>query len=240
MSLDDQKAFEIALAENLQSRSLSPIEEAEAFKSYVTNFGRGSVSRLARKIGKSEAYVSHRLLLLGLPKALTDKISRRLLDPSIATELIWLKSEKSQVELARAVSDFHLSFRQIRDIIHLIRTEDTSVDKAVEMILQTREDKMVAHRSSEPTREQSISEDPWPAYQDTTNDDSQSQEILGHATLVVRTSLAGLDILLEKTNQSEIYAVLTKERQNIHGVLDDLIRAKISFRKRENTSLRSG
>src|SRR5579862_7786956 len=73
-SLTDQEAFEIALVENVQRRNLNPIEEAEAFKSYVVNFGRGSVSRLARKIGKSEEYVSHRLLLLGLPKVLIERI----------------------------------------------------------------------------------------------------------------------------------------------------------------------
>ena len=47
---------------------MDPIEEAEAFKKYVVDFGWGAVSELARKIGKSEEYVSHRLQLLKLPE----------------------------------------------------------------------------------------------------------------------------------------------------------------------------
>ncbi len=79
LPLDNREAFELALVENLQRENLNPIEEAEAFKSYAVSYGHGGVTRLARKIGKSEEYVSHRLLLLSLPGQLLGRINRRLL-----------------------------------------------------------------------------------------------------------------------------------------------------------------
>ena len=53
VELDDKRAFEYSLVENIQRQTLSVIEEAEAFKVYVADFGWGGVSELARKIGKS-------------------------------------------------------------------------------------------------------------------------------------------------------------------------------------------
>ena len=65
--IGEKEAFEISLAENLQHKTLNPIEEAIAFKQYVQLAGWGSVHELALKIGKSPEYVSHRIALLRLP-----------------------------------------------------------------------------------------------------------------------------------------------------------------------------
>ena len=59
--MTNKQAFEIQLSENIQRKSMDPIEEAEAFRRYVIDFGWGGVSDLAKKIGKSEEYVSHRI-----------------------------------------------------------------------------------------------------------------------------------------------------------------------------------
>ena len=55
-----KQAFEIMLTENIQRRSMDPVEEAEALEN-MYEFGWGGVSELGRKIGKSEEYVSHRI-----------------------------------------------------------------------------------------------------------------------------------------------------------------------------------
>ena len=64
--MTNKQAFEIQLSENIQRKSMDPIEEAEAFRRYVIDFGWGGISDLAKKIGKSEEYVSHRIQLLKL------------------------------------------------------------------------------------------------------------------------------------------------------------------------------
>jgi ParB/RepB/Spo0J family partition protein len=80
--LDDKDAFEVALVENVQRKELSPMEEARAFKKYVEEYGWGSASQLAEKIGKYPSYVVQRIQFLDLPKEvqelLEEDFERRL------------------------------------------------------------------------------------------------------------------------------------------------------------------
>jgi ParB-like chromosome segregation protein Spo0J len=39
LELDDKNAFEVSLVENIHRKTLSSIEEAEAFKAYISDFG---------------------------------------------------------------------------------------------------------------------------------------------------------------------------------------------------------
>jgi ParB family transcriptional regulator, chromosome partitioning protein len=72
--MSDKQAYEIQLTENIQRKTMEPIEEAEAFRRYVIDFGWGGVSELAKKIGMSEVYVSHRIQLLKLPDDVKEQI----------------------------------------------------------------------------------------------------------------------------------------------------------------------
>src|SRR5215831_7592564 len=72
--MSDKQAYEIQLTENMQRKSMDPVEEAEAFRRYVVDFGWGGITELAKKIGKSEVYVSHRLQLLKLPDEIKERI----------------------------------------------------------------------------------------------------------------------------------------------------------------------
>ena len=50
LEISDNDAFEIQLVENMQRKSMDPIEEAEAFKKYIVDYGWGGVSQLAHVI----------------------------------------------------------------------------------------------------------------------------------------------------------------------------------------------
>jgi ParB family chromosome partitioning protein len=113
--LSDRQAYEIQLTENIQRKSMDPIEEAEAFKKYVVDFGWGAVSDLAKKIGKSEEYVSHRLQLLKLPEDVRQVISRNQINVSQAIELTNLDSLKQSEILDRILSE-GLTVREIREM----------------------------------------------------------------------------------------------------------------------------
>ena len=224
--LDDREALELALVENIQRESLNPIEEAEAFKKYVVNFGRGSITSLATRIGKSEVYVSHRLLLLGLPKSITEKISRRLLKPGQACELVWLKDNQKQTELADEITSKNLSVKETRNIIKAIKDDKLPVSIAVQR----------RHRGSkrELGNETSLSE-PWQNYYQT-RDPQETDDIrtLKHAELIIRSCLSGLDALIERTEEHQIRCVILNERQTVHNCLDKIIQAQVANR-RENT-----
>lgn len=65
---------EAMLIENLQRHNLSPLEEANAFQRLI---GLGySQRRIAERVGKSQGYVSRRLLLLSLPAATQERVDR--------------------------------------------------------------------------------------------------------------------------------------------------------------------
>jgi ParB/RepB/Spo0J family partition protein len=65
---DDGRAFEIALIENLMRKTMDPLEEANAYHRYVTEFGYGSQTELAKKIGKTPQYINHWMSLITLPE----------------------------------------------------------------------------------------------------------------------------------------------------------------------------
>lgn len=113
----DRQAFEIQLTENLQRKSMDPIEEAEAYQKYVVDFGWGGVSDLGRKIGKSEEYVSHRMQLLKLPSDVRAKITENSLNISQALELTTVSSHlanQSVGTIANDIVDNKMTVRQIR------------------------------------------------------------------------------------------------------------------------------
>ncbi len=104
VELDDKEAYEVALTENIQRRTLNPVEEGQAFKRYVDDFGYGGISELARRIGKSQSYVSRRLSLLSLPGDLRERVMRGRITPSAAAELVPLDDE-SRAELAEFITE---------------------------------------------------------------------------------------------------------------------------------------
>jgi ParB family chromosome partitioning protein len=121
--MSDKQAYEIQLTENMQRKSMDPLEEAEAFRRYVIDFGWGGVTELARKIGKSEEYVSHRLQLLKLPNEIKERVINSKLNVSQAIELTNMPPEK-QSEIIQQVISNNLTVKQIRQVKSLLREED--------------------------------------------------------------------------------------------------------------------
>ena len=116
VELDDREAFEVSLLENIQRETLNPIEEARAFRKYVEEYGYGGETQLARKIGKSQEYVSRRIGLLSLPQRVQDQIMRRRIAPSVAQELTLLNDEDAE-EMADEIGAHKLTLKEVRRII---------------------------------------------------------------------------------------------------------------------------
>ena len=126
--MTNKQAFEIQLSENIQRKSMDPIEEAEAFRRYVIDFGWGGMSDLAKKIGKSEEYVSHRIQLLKLSEEIKKKIVSNMLNVSKAIEISTIPIEK-QSEIVGEIIENNLSVKRIRELKMILRdniTEDYS------------------------------------------------------------------------------------------------------------------
>jgi ParB family transcriptional regulator, chromosome partitioning protein len=111
--VSDKDAFEIQLVENIQRKTLDPMEEAQAFKLYVRDYGWGGITYLAETIMKSEQYVSSRIQLLKLPQNVIDKVKSGELKVSHAFELLGLEG-KSLENMSDDIINKNMSVKDIR------------------------------------------------------------------------------------------------------------------------------
>lgn len=139
VDLDDKEAFETSLIENLQRETLAPMEEAQAYKTYVADFGWGGVSELAKKVGKSPSYITKKIKLLNLPEDVINSLSKMSLNQSVAEELCSLKDQSRQSELADLVIRRHLSLRKARELVNQYRNiePDFTLDSSMEQSRRT-------------------------------------------------------------------------------------------------------
>lgn len=114
VELDDKDAFEVSLMENIHSKNLNPIDEARAFKDYVSTYGWGGISELATKLGKSASYIDKRIRMLTFPDTIIQSISNNEIKPSLAEELLPIKEKEHQSKLAELIKKRKLSSRQVR------------------------------------------------------------------------------------------------------------------------------
>ena len=103
----DSETLEIALIENLQREELNPIEEAEAYRKLIAEFGH-SQDALGRLVGKSRSHVANLMRLLDLPSQVQQMVVRSELSMGHARALIGAPESEG---LARKVIEDGLSVR---------------------------------------------------------------------------------------------------------------------------------
>jgi ParB family chromosome partitioning protein len=117
VNLDDMQTFEVAMVENIRRKSFTPLEEANAFKIYVSDKGWGGVTDLSNRIGRSPSSIIRRIGLLDLPEDVLDSIKRSELSPSTASELFRVNDPIKQSHLAKLVARQHLTTKRVRRIV---------------------------------------------------------------------------------------------------------------------------
>lgn len=145
--LSDKQAYEIQLTENIQRKSMDPVEEAEAFRRYVVDFGWGGVSELARKIGKSEEYVSHHLQLLKLPGDIKVKIANNSLKVSQAIEIAEIPPDRRSKIVSQVVNE-NLTVRQIRELKTVLKEEEADPDEVIVSLRDPSKSSAIAKKTS--------------------------------------------------------------------------------------------
>jgi len=209
--LSNKQAFEMQLTENIQRKSMDPIEEAEAFRRYIVDFGWGGVSELARKIGKSEEYVSHHVQLLKLPTDIIQKISNNTLNVSQGMELARIPAQ-TQSKIASAVISNNLTVRQIRELKMTLRNEEGFNDN-------NNDDEIADGSIASHSRH------------------SRAVVVVRKASLTLKIALNRTDDLInevhttiEPDKRGEIINYLMNMRLQIHSLIDENIRFKNSLK----------
>ena len=85
--LDDAETMEIALVENIQRADLNAIEEAEAYRRLIDQFGH-TQEALGKLVQKSRSHISNLLRLLDLPSHVRDLVVHGSLEMGHARALL--------------------------------------------------------------------------------------------------------------------------------------------------------
>ncbi len=140
IDMSDKQAYEIQLTENIQRKSMNPIEEAQAYQKYVNEFGWGGISELSKKIGKSDEYISHRMKLLILPLTIKEKLVENNLSVSQALEILYIDDSEKNI-LTDQIIENKLTVKQIRELKNTMKSEsemiinkDNSVSKSLHLV----------------------------------------------------------------------------------------------------------
>jgi ParB family chromosome partitioning protein len=191
---------------------MDPIEEAEAFRRYVVDFGWGGVTELAAKIGKSEEYVSHRVQLLKLPEEVKQRIIENRLNVSSALELTSISSEKQEM-IMQQVGSNDLTVRQIREMKSLMNTS-SFLNSECDQIEQS------AQRLSDRSK-------------------SHAVKLTKKTILTLRITLARLDNLIDEVHLSvepaqraEIVSFLMGIRLRVHSLIDETIKYRNAYTRK--------
>ncbi|MGI0038170.1 MAG: ParB/RepB/Spo0J family partition protein [Nitrososphaera sp.] len=123
IDLDDKEAFLISVTENVQRETLNPLEEARAFKQHVELYGWGSISDLAKHIGKSVSYVSRRIKLLSLPAELQQEILRQRKSSSVVSEILAIGDHDMIREISQFVFSNEMTERDARMLVKRMKKD---------------------------------------------------------------------------------------------------------------------
>jgi ParB family chromosome partitioning protein len=114
------RAFEMALVENLQREDLNPIEEANGYQRLVEEFGY-TQDALAARVGKDRSTVANALRLLRLPEPVRALVTAGRLSMGHARAVLGLEAPDEMERLARRIVARELSVRQVEAIVRRAR-----------------------------------------------------------------------------------------------------------------------
>jgi len=112
--LSDQEAYEVQFSENIQREDLSDMEKARMLNFLITKFGY-TQEQLAKKLGKSQPWISQHLAMLQIPENITRVIKYGVLTEGQAREILAAPAEKREEILDHITETGEVpSIREIR------------------------------------------------------------------------------------------------------------------------------
>lgn len=148
--LSDAASTEIALIENLQREDLNAIEEANAYRNLLQNFGL-TQEALAERVGRSRSHITNMMRLLKLDAHVQEYLANGSLSMGQARPLVVLTDAALQREAADIIMARECSARQAEELVKRLqkKAEETAEAKEAEspeetekIFLQEAEDKL--------------------------------------------------------------------------------------------------
>lgn len=122
-TLDDERALEISIVENVQREDLNAMEEAQAYRALMQRFGH-TQDQAAKSVGKSRSHVANTIRLLQLPESVQQHVIHGRLSAGHARALL---SAANPERVAELVVEQQLS---VRDAEAMVRAKAVGPKKA--------------------------------------------------------------------------------------------------------------
>ena len=126
-----ETTLRLALIENIQRQDLSVIEEAEAYKSLIEDFGL-TQEQCAQKVGKDRSTITNLLRLLSLPKEIQDDIMEDTLSMGHGKALLSLETKQNMLRARDIIVKKQLNVRKSEQLCKKIKTSGASAIEAQE------------------------------------------------------------------------------------------------------------
>ena len=124
---DALKAAELAIIENIQREDLNPYEEAQAYRSLMSQYNL-TQEEVASKVGKSRSAIANTMRLLDLPEEVLDMLQAQDITAGHARALLGLKDKDIIVDTAHKILIRSLNVRDTED---LVKKMNKLYDKAI-------------------------------------------------------------------------------------------------------------
>ena len=111
-----QQTLEIALVENIQRADLNSLEEANAYRQLMDDFGL-TQEQVAERVGRSRVTVANSLRLLRLADEIKDALLANRISEGHARALLGLNNAHLQLRVLRAIEKDGLSVRQTEELV---------------------------------------------------------------------------------------------------------------------------
>lgn len=130
---DDRESMEIAIVENLQREDLNPIEEAQAYRRLIEEFGLKQ-DEAAQRVSKSRTTVTNAMRLLKLDERVQQMVIDDMISGGHARTLLAIEDKEEQYAMAMIVFDNKMSVRETEKLVrnHLKNEKEKSTSEKKE------------------------------------------------------------------------------------------------------------
>jgi len=124
-----EETLELALVENIQRADLNPLEEANAYRQLIDEFGL-TQDQVAKRVGRSRVTVTNSLRLLRLPDEVQGALLAGRISEGHARALLGLPGQSLQIDVLRAIEKRALSVRQTEEVVRRLTASSAAEQEA--------------------------------------------------------------------------------------------------------------
>jgi ParB family chromosome partitioning protein len=124
-----EETLELALVENIQRADLNPLEEANAYRQLIDEFGL-TQEQVAKRVGRNRVTVTNSLRLLRLPDEVQGALLAGRISEGHARALLGLPGQSLQIDVLRAIEKRALSVRQTEEVVRRLTASSAAKEEA--------------------------------------------------------------------------------------------------------------